>query len=275
MNCNILKEIEPGDDQTIENLPGYLLLARLEKRVLRPGGIELTKKMLEALNITSADRVVEYAPGIGVTAAMALRSKPAGYLAIEKDPDFARLLKDGLLAGHPGWRCIQADAAEPLPVADDSVTAVYGESMLTIHPPQIKDRIMRQVSRMLSAGGRYAMQEISLIPDELSPERSLSILSDVRRAVRHPAWPNTVGQWRSFLDRHGFEIVEEFQRPVLLLEPDRMLEDEGAEHAFRFSWNVLENDAALGRVREIRSVFKRHRKNLCGYCAVCRKKELR
>lgn len=43
--------------------PGHWVLARMGKRVLRPGGKELTLKMIQNLNITSQDEVVEFAPG--------------------------------------------------------------------------------------------------------------------------------------------------------------------------------------------------------------------
>ena len=44
---------------------GHWVLAKLGKRVLRPGGLELTRKMLSALSIGEEDDVVEFAPGLG------------------------------------------------------------------------------------------------------------------------------------------------------------------------------------------------------------------
>ena len=52
------------------------------KRVLRPGGVELTRQMLDALDIRASDDVVEFAPGLGVTARAALGRGP---LALEPD----------------------------------------------------------------------------------------------------------------------------------------------------------------------------------------------
>ena len=46
-------------------MPGHWLLARLGKRVLRPGGRELTRQMLNGLCIKASDDVVEFAPGLG------------------------------------------------------------------------------------------------------------------------------------------------------------------------------------------------------------------
>jgi len=258
-------------NNAVETMPGYLLLAQLEKKVLRPGGIELSKKMLNALQITQRDHVIEYAPGMGLTAEMALEKNPASYVAIEKDPVFAQALGKGLLSG-PNRRCIVGDAATPLNFPDHSASVIYGESMLTIHSPETKNLMMKEIFRMLKPNGRYAMQEITILPEGLDEMTSKTMLHEIIKAVRHPAWPNTIEQWHELLDLNGFEIIEEFQRPVLLLEPERLLEDEGAESALRFSWNVIDNEVAVKRIRKIRTVFQRYRENLCGYCVVCRKK---
>ena len=55
----------------------YALLIQMGKRVLRPGGIGLTRTMLDMLNIGTTDEVVEFAPGIGDTAKIVLSYQPA------------------------------------------------------------------------------------------------------------------------------------------------------------------------------------------------------
>ncbi|MEO9147676.1 MAG: hypothetical protein ABI237_19170 [Ginsengibacter sp.] len=48
---------------TIDTHQGHWLLSKMGKRVLRPGGKELTLRMLKELSITQEDRVMEFAPG--------------------------------------------------------------------------------------------------------------------------------------------------------------------------------------------------------------------
>ena len=55
----------PGAELSVRKMPGHWLLARLGKRVLRPGGLELTSRLLANLAIGPADAVVELAPGLG------------------------------------------------------------------------------------------------------------------------------------------------------------------------------------------------------------------
>lgn len=252
-------------------MPGYWLLGSLGKRVLRPGGIELTRMMLESLAIGEEDDVVEYAPGMGVTARLVLEKSPRQYVAIERDAAAAAMLARGF-GNQPNRQVIAMDATEPVPLADGFASVIYGESMLTIHSPEKKDLVISEVLRMLRPGGRYAMQEISIQPDDINPEMAEKIRREVIGAVRHPAWPHTTLQWREFMTCHGLEIIAENKRPVRLLEPERILEDEGDRGAFEFAWNILQDDVAIQRVREIRDVFRRYADNLCGYSLVCIKR---
>src|SRR5215208_2548433 len=65
---NAMTATRPGEGLKTEKMPGHWVLARMGKRVLRPGGMELTRRMLDALRISESDDVVEFAPGMGVTA---------------------------------------------------------------------------------------------------------------------------------------------------------------------------------------------------------------
>ena len=42
---------QPGEGLDTRKMPGHWVLARMGKRVLRPGGLELTRRMLESLDI--------------------------------------------------------------------------------------------------------------------------------------------------------------------------------------------------------------------------------
>ena len=50
--------------------------------------------------------------------------------------------------------------------------------------------------------------------------------------------------------------------PMRLLEPTRLVRDEGVGGALRFVWNLLRDSEARERVLEMRSVFRRQRKQL-------------
>lgn len=63
----------PMSERDSAHLPGHWLLARLGKRVLRPGGAGMTTRLLVDAGIEGSD-VVELAPGLGRTAREILAS---------------------------------------------------------------------------------------------------------------------------------------------------------------------------------------------------------
>ena len=124
---------------------GHWVLAKLGKRVLRPGGMELTTQMLDAMNISQTDDVVEFAPGLGQTARLTVAHKPHSYTAVELNEEAAERVRRNV--NYPGMRVVAADAARTgLP--DACATKVYGEAMLTMQSAQQKNAI---VQTMLTA----------------------------------------------------------------------------------------------------------------------------
>src|SRR3984893_17509556 len=136
----------PGEALKAEKMPGHWLLARLGKRVLRPGGRQLTNRMIEALNICPSDAVIEFAPGLGATARLTLKRKPTSYTAVERDKDAAALVQKFLQG--PEQRCV-VGLAEHTGLPGVSATVVYGEAMLSMQTPEQKSRIVQEAHKLL------------------------------------------------------------------------------------------------------------------------------
>jgi hypothetical protein len=56
-----------------------------------------------------------------------------------------------------------------------------------------------------------------------------------------------------------------------LLEPRRLVQDEGLLGAIRFAWNVARNPLARRRVVGMRRMFRKHRDHLAAIAIVGRK----
>ena len=158
------EEILPGHGLHIDKMPGHWLLAQMGKRVLRPGGLELTRRMLDALNIAPTDRVVEFAPGLGVTAQLVLSQSPSSYTAVEADDAAARRVQSYLSGDNQ--RCVVGQA-EQSGLPDGSATVVYCEAMLSMKPPENKVKIIQEAKRLLAPGGRCGIHELSVVPDDI------------------------------------------------------------------------------------------------------------
>jgi SAM-dependent methyltransferase len=256
----------PSSNRPDENLQGHWLLARLGKRVLRPGGVELTRTLLARADVTGAD-VVELAPGLGRTATEILSRHPRSYLGAEADPDAANLVRN-VVAGHGEVRVADAAATE---LPDASADVVIGEAMLTMQGDAAKHAIVAEAARVLRPHGRYAIHELALTPDDVSEEVSTDIRQSLARAIKVNARPLTVGEWSQLLAGHGLVVDQVATAPMALLEPRRVIADEGLFGALRFAKNVLVHRDARKRVLGMRRTFRKHRERLAAVAIVATK----
>ena len=158
----------PGTDRPAEKAAGHWLLAQQGKKVLRPGGRETTNWLLARALGGNID-VVEFAPGLGITALEIVKRSPKSYTGVDLDPKAAEIVTERIGAStKPNYRVVNASAQETgLP--SESYDAVVGEAMLTMQTDKHKLEIMREAARLLRPGGYYAIHEMSLVPDYLRP----------------------------------------------------------------------------------------------------------
>lgn len=257
-----------GHPGSTTKAPGHWVLARLGKKVLRPGGIELTTRMLKALAVSERDDVVEFAPGLGATARIALRRSPRSYVAVERDERAAATVRALLSAPH--MRCILG-RAEQTGLEDRCATVVYGEAMLTMQSPSAKARIISEAARLLAPGGRYGIHEIALVPDAIDDALVSRICGELSDAIHHSVEPPTLAGWRESLSQHGLRVVREHQAPMHLLEPKRLIADEGVGGAMRFAWNLIRDSKSRERVLKMRSVFRKYQIHLAAVALISEK----
>lgn len=255
----------PGTHLKAEKMPGHWLLAQMGKRVLRPGGLELTEKLLAALAIQTTDHVVEFAPGLGLTAQLALAKSPASYTGIEAD-DAAAAQVQTYLKGDK-QTCI-VGKAEQTSLPDTAATVVYGEAMLTMQTPSVKQKIVAEAKRLLVPGGRYGIHELCLVPDDLDDEIKLTIQQALSKSIHVGARPLTVLEWKTLLESQGFIVRAQATAPMHLLKLSRMIQDEGIGGTLRIMRNVAGNPAARERILAMRKVFKQYEHHLAAVMLV-------
>jgi len=254
-----------GEQLDVSRMPIFMLLARLGKRTLRPGGMELTRQMLELLDVQLPDKVVEFAPGVGTTAQLILSRAPAQYTAVDRDEASARLVS-GYLKG-PNQKCV-VGRAEHTDLPDTSTTVVLGEAMLTMQTALHKEQIISEAARILRPGGRYGIHEVCLEPDDLDDATKSEIEKALLEVSRVGARPLTQSEWRALLEGAGFQIADMVIAPLHLLEPRRVLRDEGPLGTLRLLGNVLRDGAARQRVLAMRSVIRRYQDRLAAIAFV-------
>ena len=247
---------------------GHWILAKMGKRVLRPGGKELTLKMIDSLHINSNDHVTEFAPGLGYTALLALKQNPKTYCGIEIDLQAVKKIRKIINGDN---RKIVNTNANDSKLASNSQDKVYGEAMLTMHTDFRKAEIMDEAHRILKKGGLYAIHEIGLLPEEISEELKAEITRELALSIRVNARPLTIHEWSKLLKEKGFIIQSVHTNQMSLLETKRIIDDEGFFRTLKIAWNILLNPKARRRIMAMRKVFRAYAQHMQALVIVAEK----
>lgn len=111
------------------------------------------------------------------------------------------------------------------------------------------------------------------MPDEVDEATRESIQCELSDEIHVGVRPLTVGEWRELLESAGLTVLAERTAPMKLLEPTRIIRDEGWSQAVRFVWNVARNRVARRRVLAMRTVFRKFRHNLAAVALVAMKRQ--
>ena len=263
-NKRPLKKVQ----QKMNTEQGHWILAKMGKRVLRPGGKELTLKLINNLSISSDDHIVEFAPGMGYTAALALHKNPKSYTGIELNEEAATRLRKNIKGKNR--QIISANAAAST-LPSNSVDKVYGEAMLTMQVDARKSEIIREAHRILKKGGLYGIHELGLTPNNLPDDQKAGIQRELALEIKVNARPLTVDEWTILLEKEGFKILKVDTNEMLLMEKKRILSDEGLFRTLKIAFNVLTHPHERKRLLNMRKTFRKNQKNLNAVAIVAMK----
>lgn len=247
---------------------GHWILARMGKKVLRPGGKELTHKLVDALDINHQDNIAEFAPGLGFTASTALKDKPFSYVGIDSNKEAVQYLKQKIKGNNIEF--IEGNAASTN-LAEGSKDKVYGEAMLTMHANHRKSEIIKEAHRILKKGGLYAIHELGLTPNNLEEDTKTTIQKDLALAIKVNARPLTESEWTELLEKEGFKVIKIERNPMHLLEPSRMIDDEGFLRTLKIGLNILTHSKARKRILEMRRTFRKYQQHMNAVAIIAEK----
>ena len=256
----------PYADRPVATAPGHWVLARAGKRVLRPGGAALTAAMLHHARLPGSD-VVELAPGLGRTAAEIVAARPASYTAIDRDPQAAARV--AAVVGDRGT--VRQGEAADTGLDDECADVVVGEAMLTMQGDKGKAAIVAEAARVLRPGGRYAIHELGVTPDDIDEEYYTRLRRDLARSIHVNARPMTAAAWKELMEDAGLVVDWVDTAPMALLKPGRLIADEGVRGVLRIARNVARDKDLRERVTTMARTFKKYDRHLCGVAIVARK----
>lgn len=203
-----------------------------------PGGLTLTRQLLDALAVTPGHRLLDVAAGIGTTSLLVAREYAVDVDGVDLSP--ANIERaEAAATGHDlaGQVRFQVGDAEALPVADGGHDRVVCECALCTFPD--KRAAAREFARILRPGGRLGLTDVTAYTDRLPTELAtlgawVACIADARPAEEYAQLLTDAGLQVLVTERHDAALRRMFDQIEARLELLRMtsrarLEDLGVD----------------------------------------------
>lgn len=257
----------PFGGRNDESVQGHWLLARLGKRVLCGLAASNSPAPCSAGQESATLTLSNWRPA---WAEPQPRSSPSSRAPTEpstEDPEAVHATQP-IVAEFGDVRT--ADAAET-GLLDASADVVIGEAMLTMQGNKAKTAIITEAVRLLRPGGCYAIHELGLTPDYLAEQVKTDVCQALARSIKVNARPLTLAEWQQLLTEHGLVVDRVETAPMALLQPRRLIADEGLRGAMRFAGRLATHASARSRVLAMRKTFRTYRANLTAVAIISHK----
>jgi len=183
-----------------------------------PGGLDLTRRLLDQLGLAPGQRLLDVASGVGTTALLAATEYDAQADGVELSPANVALATGAAAARgladrvtfHPG-------DAEALPLADGGWDAVVCECALCTFPD--KQTAVAEMARVLKPGGRIGITDMTADRDRLPPE-----LTTLQAWIACVADARTADDYRDLLTGAGLRVLRIEHHQVALERMIRHIE---------------------------------------------------
>ncbi|XGV98137.1 MAG: class I SAM-dependent methyltransferase [Leptolyngbya sp. BL-A-14] len=139
---------------------------------------------------------------------------------------------------------------------------VLAEAILTMQSLPAKAKILHGIHDRLKPGGKFLSHEL------MANDREEDIHRALAAALRANSTPLSATNWINTCEAAGLQVLHHQTGAMGLLNPTRIIQDEGFRDAIQFFWNVLTQVKIRNRLVAIRRVFKQYRQEL-GYIALC------
>ncbi len=148
---------------------GSDVVALLLGESYHPGGLALTRRLADRLDLRPGQRVLDVASGRGTTALTLAREYGVTVTGVDlSDANVALAAGAAQAAGLAGQVSFQVGDAELLPVDADSVDVVVCECAFCIFPD--KPTAAAELARVLRPGGRLGITDVTVDPARLPAE---------------------------------------------------------------------------------------------------------
>ncbi|PSO50354.1 MAG: SAM-dependent methyltransferase [Cyanobacteria bacterium SW_9_44_58] len=251
----------------LKTAPGHEVLAKAGKTVLRPVGLEATRQLLDWAEFQPGETVLELAASFGKSAIWLAKRYGVHVVGIERNRNSVRVAQENIRqAGLEGQVEVREGNIFNLTDITETFDYVFAEAILTMQSASGKAKILEGIQQVLKPQGKFLSHEMLAAGDKAELNRALS------QVIRVNAQPLSVEEWQQACEQTGLTVQQSKTGEMGLLNPKRVIEDEGLFSSLKIAWNVLTQPAIRERVLEMKNTFGQYRNQL-GYIAFCASKE--
>ncbi len=238
--------LKPSSNQ---RLPDFL--RSLGKEDLKPGGSYAAGAALERLQLRAGERLLVIGPGAASSAVhIALTRRVDACALITNESE--RVPCDDISLGRRLTASV--GGVEALPFDKPCFDSVLVEATLAELPPARQAAALKEIARVMKAGGRIALNELAWHQPP-TPE----IEARLREIWGGPVHPHVARGWWDLLEGAGFGNVQSDLAVVTYFTRKGMESDEGA-NAMNVFHAAFENREALKRFTQAHQEFEENRR---------------
>jgi arsenite methyltransferase len=178
---------------------------------MHPGGLELTERLGQLLELGPGSRVLDVAAGRGASALTLARRFECEVVGIDLSQANVELARsEADRSGLAGQASFEVGDAEALPLADAEFDAVICECAFCTFPN--KERAASEVARVLKPGGRLGLSDLvrrgDLPPELHSLAGWVACIADARPESEYISYLELAGFGRARVEVHDQELAD-------------------------------------------------------------------
>lgn len=232
-----------------QTVPTWPLARRVVSGFVQPGGRVMVGRAIEGAGLDDGSRVVELAPGLGLTSSVLISQGPRIWTGVEPDPLAAKTLSKSL--GGAGRDVVNAPV-EATGLEDGSATVVVADSLLSTLPPEGRAAVLAESARLLRAGGRVAI--IDIAPAEGDP----GVATARAELAAGGLELLDVAAFRSALEAAGLVVVGSLSGAFDLHSPPALMREAGPRLALKITRTIASDAAVRGPALALREALDRN-----------------